>query len=158
MKYYKVCKYNLNDQSYLDEWTTIEQAIDENKVDEYLEVEKNYLTFAMNFFNIQNKIILENHEDYRTKEDKLLLNQIGIKRKKITASMLPMPMEDFVTYIILIQESLRRYTWSRMKKDDAYIAFGHDYYLHIAIDDTISIEDLLQNTNLYAYEWFNIFE
>ena len=156
MKYYKVCKYNLNDKSYLDEWTSLREAMAEDKVGEYLKVEKNYLTFATNFYNAYDELTLINHEPYGC--DIKLNNSINLRRKKITSSMMPMPMTDFGIYIILIQESLRNYTWSQIVKDKIYIAAGYDYYLHIAIDDTISIEDLLQNTNLYAYEWFNIFE
>lgn len=163
MKHYKVCKYNYSDNDYMKSWSSIWDVFDScNKKESipkyYLDMEKKYLNVAARFiFSLNpNEFSLSEIEDNRCPEtekelrplDTGLLGSFGnelyqCEGKKIT----------FMDMIYLLQLSLREVVWAKFAHPKGfYIAFGHDYYWLVGVDDGYDINNLVLSEGLFAYE------
>ncbi|MCG3657749.1 hypothetical protein [Aliarcobacter butzleri] len=153
MKFYKICKYKYSNENYKKEWSSIKQIKDFKTAREYIKTEKEYIKAIINFFNIYKKFKIEILEIYCKKN----INKKILNKYKQTF----LHEQNIKDLVYISKLFLREKIWCKFIVDynkNAYICFGDNYYLLIGIDENVSIKNILLNTNLYYYDWHNVFE
>lgn len=170
MKYYNVSKYNRNNPEYLDEWTSIWGALDDECVDkkkwsDYLKTERQYLNFAVSFL-VKNDINefeisgLEINLDDETEADfhkiryGLLDPEWFVISKAQNRSIL-----SELDKISMVQLALRGIVWFKFAHINSGItlSFDNDYYFLIGIKDC-SYMPVPSDFDLYSREMNNPWE
>lgn len=159
MKFYKICKYDYFNKNYTNEWSSVKEIKNFKMAREYIRIEKEYIKIILNFYHIYKNLKIEIFEIYcknKSKNDYKYLNILCKRYKNTYFSNL-----DKKDLIYLSKSSLREKMWCKLivkENPNVYISFSWDYYLFLGIDNQISIEDIILNTNLFYYKHSNIFE
>lgn len=148
MKHFNVSKFNRADSVYLEDWTSIWEALDERcndavKWSEYLAVEKRYLEYIVSFLlnNNINQFSLHDIEinlDNDTKEEFSKLRYGLLDPEWSTISKVKCKTNlSLLDLISLFQLALRGIIWFKLidKKSGSYLSFGDDYYILLGVTE-----------------------